>query len=122
MKPGPEANEERGLSSELLTEAIRDIRERVARTRSQLGELQESLAADEQEERLLAELLAVRGASFPKDEKLDTQAPMVEAVPPDGSGAHEAVEEAVKLLRAAGRPVHISELMRMLGERKVDAG
>ncbi len=120
-----ESAPEAGLSSSTLKAALAAAEKRTA----ELTETIESLVAEREgvarEARLLHELLAVRegkrGVDAPDHAGVveDLQSPR-ETPRRGGRPPHPAVAAALEELERAGRPLHISELMRLLKEREVE--
>ena|SRR3989442_1009721 len=103
-----------GLSDDLLDRAIGSIREQAEDTETRIAELQARLSAFREEERLLERLREIREGS--KSHGLTRHVMPFVVVPVK----HPAVEQSVNLVRDAGRPLHISELMRLLEEEGVN--
>src|SRR5579864_9104704 len=109
---GPSSDAEL-MSEEAIGRAAEAARARVARFEHERSELAHAIAAAREEQRLLERLLVLRRG---------TQDPSLAGK--DGSpGAtdvgHPALQAVVEELTAAGRPIHISELMRVLRAREV---
>ncbi len=107
------------LSEEAILKALEAIRARIARQEQQRAELDRQMEVVREEERLLERLLDVRrGAMAPqhRDTRLEgasvSQNPVANAKLP-------AIQAVVEELTAAGRPLHISDLMRLLNQRQV---
>jgi hypothetical protein len=99
------------IKTEQLRAAEASLREGLARTRSKIGELTRELDRGEQELRL-------RGADA-CEAAGDSDAsviPLVSARSTDGSRLSQAV---VEILRQAGKPLHIQELMTRVRERQL---
>jgi hypothetical protein len=106
------------IKTEQLRAAEASLREGLARTRSKIGELTRELDRGEQELRLVGELLRLRGADA-CEAAGDSDAsviPLVSARSTDGSRLSQAV---VEILRQAGKPLHIQELMTRVRERQL---
>ena len=110
------------LSTEAIVQALEQARKRAAVTEGRIAELEQSIASDKQEARLLEELLALRRGEEPK--------PLSE--PPQGASTPIASERkggnnfrspvmsaVVEVLTEVSRPCHVSDLMRILKERSV---
>lgn len=109
------------MSEEAINRALDIVRARIARAERERAELDRVIAAAREEERLLARLLALRRGGTTEGD-----GGAVEAVPehrsPSGTTRevkHPAVQAVIQELTAAGRPLHISELMRLLHDQKV---
>jgi hypothetical protein len=111
--------EDATMSDRAIEAALEAVRGRIAQAVRQREELDRRLAADREEEKLLVRLLALRrgeGAASVEGE----HEPAVTAVDPTTSETgHPAVNAVVEQLVAVGRPLHISELMRLLNGKKV---
>ena len=109
------------LSTELLEIALLEAIDRGKQLRSRLLNLQQELGANDEEERILSRLMALRRGE-PEYAATKTQIDRREEVSPlfsQTSRGHGVIEAVVAILAGAKRPVHISELMRLLGERSV---
>jgi hypothetical protein len=113
------------IDGELIAKALEDVRAYIRAAEQQRAELERAVLAAKEEERLLVRLLSLRTGEPPQEVMHGaTQTPSVErsrATASDAGASEDkpAVEAAVRELAAAGRPVHISDLMRLLRERKV---
>jgi hypothetical protein len=117
-----EENSPAGLSEKLLTHSLAQARERAREIDQAISRLTEERDSALREIELLQELLAVRRGE-PTDRDL-----AVGAAPSAGaariptrrvSRPHPAVVAAIAELEKAGRPMHISELMKALGDQGV---
>jgi hypothetical protein len=108
------------MSEDIIASALAATRDRIARHEQRRTELESAIATARQEEKLLQGLLDLRRGDVAEVITINTNE---EGVPgPSGvaSGSrHKAVAVVVEELAAAGRPLHISELMRLLGQRQV---
>jgi hypothetical protein len=102
------------LPQELVEGALESCRDRALTAQAQIDHWQEVLTRLTEEARLLEDLLKLRkngvtreSASLRTDEFLRDRK------------RHSSVERTVLLLGEAGRPLHISELMRILKEEGV---
>lgn len=105
-----------GISTEGIVRALDAIRVRIEHAERERGRLDRLISQAREEQRLLERLLALR-----KGEPVE---PQVSSRPPVSAGTDDqphraAVQAVVTELAGAGRPVHISELMRLLRERNV---
>lgn len=109
------------MSEEAIARALETARARIARAEHDRAELDRVIATIREEERLLAQLLALRrGGTVRVEGGSAEEGPQCGSPPRTTSGAkHPAVQAVIEELTAAGRPVHISELMRLLHDRKV---
>jgi hypothetical protein len=111
-----------GMSVEAIGAALEAVRARVARADQERAELERAIATAREEERLLERLLALRRDGVISGSKADGDLDgdrSVRAQGAVGDPKHPAVEAVVQEFEAAGRPLHISELMRLLREKKV---
>ena len=108
------------MSEDVIASALVAIRDRIARHERQRAELDSAIATAHQEERLLQGLLDLRRGGVAEVKAINTNR---EGTPgpsePAPGSRHQAVAVVVEELAAAGRPLHISELMRLLGQRQV---
>lgn len=116
-----EDREDPPMSEESIRKALDAVRTRVARSERELAELGRVIAAAREEERLLKRLLALRRGEVPGDmaEGKAAQAQHPERLEARDDNKHPAVQAVLQELEVAGRPLHISELMRLLREAKV---
>jgi len=119
---GADLSEPATLPTTLLREAAKEATGRIARLQRELCTIQSALAAAREEEQLLSRLLAVRGGdgrALPSSPpQVSTQDPQPE-VHGNSAPAQNLLTEVVAILQRAGRPLHISEILRVLTERKV---
>lgn len=106
------------IKTEQLRAAAASLREGIARTRSRIAELTKELDRGEQELRLISELLRLRGADAgaAAGDSDASVIPLRSALSTDGSRLSQAV---VEILRQAGKPLHIQELMTRVRDRQV---
>jgi hypothetical protein len=111
---------DRGMSDRAIEDALAAVRDRIAQAERDRADLDRRIAADQEEEKLLARLLALRRGE-PAQALGAGPAPATRPRPAESEadGGNAAVRAVFEEISAAGRPVHISELMRLLGERKV---
>src|SRR5437899_1539495 len=105
-----------------LEEGITTIKARIAREESERDALNKRIAADREEEKLLGRLLALRRGepAVPTTVgPLAVQPENVDHDKSDGGLNNSLVTTVIEELSSAGRPIHISELMRILHARKV---
>lgn len=108
------------MSEDLIAKALAAARARIARSERERAELDQAIAAAREEERLLLRLLGLRRGDVAQVGGADAP-PGVPAPSPElavGRG-HPAVLAVIEELAAAGRPVHISELVRLLRRRGI---
>lgn len=107
------------LTEETLTKALDSVRIRISEADEVRKSAEEAISKAREEERLLIRLLALRSPAS----SMTAQT----SVPPERENAHAsepkarvpAVAAAIAELEMAGRPLHISELMRLLKNRNV---
>jgi hypothetical protein len=109
----------------MITEALEGVQARISRAEEERAGLERTIAAAREEERLLQRLLALRrGATPAEDGRAIATAHEGEAGSAEQEGAvaashhtkHPSVEAVVRELISAARPLHISDLMRLLRE------
>src|SRR4051812_21172897 len=110
------------LSAELITKAIEELRARITKAETQRGDLDRVIAAARDEERLLLKLLSLKQGTVDRtvlaaEDRQRVAKPPAEL--PSDKEKPAAVEIALQEIAAAGRPVHISDLMRLLRDRRV---
>lgn len=104
------------LSFEILTGALETLRSRIKALEGEVSAVSREIAKAKEEERLILKLLALREAV---SENLEAQSPGDQA-PRFQNGKPDTLPSAVTtILEETGRPVHISEVMRLLRERQV---
>jgi hypothetical protein len=103
--------------------ALDGARRREAELDAQIDALGTERHAVREERELLERIKALQSGGFttPVEPKHDPRGDdrAKRGTPPATKTAHPAVQEAIRELDAAGRPLHISELMRLLEERDV---
>lgn len=109
------------MPEDAIGRALEAARARVARAERARAELDRVIATAREEERLLDRLLALRrdGAVGGVADNSSVEPPSPQSYELRGEKGHPALKAVLDELRAAGRPLHISELMRLLSERKV---
>jgi hypothetical protein len=99
------------------------VKARIARAERDRADLDRIIATAREEQRLLQRLLDVRrgvNRPQPSSTKHRTESEEVPAIPVSGPGSkHAAVQTVIDELATASRPLHISELMRLLHDRSV---
>lgn len=114
-----EHERESDLTISSLENALSNAESRLEDARKDLEVAQVEVRGAAEEVELLQRLLALRsGDHLPSSDRLPT-AREQSAVKQGGRAPHEVVEASILLLREAGHPLHISELMRQLTERGV---
>lgn len=110
--------EDATMSDRAIEAALEAVRARIAQAARQREELDRRLASDREEEKLLVRLLALRRGEGAASVEGDHE-PAVTADLTTSEIGHPAVNAVVEQLVAVGRPLHISELMRLLNGKKV---
>jgi len=98
--------------------ALQEARARISAAERDRADIEKTLAVAREEERLLQRLLALRRGPTPSSVPEDEAAigrNMGEAHGAKNSALSAVIEE----LTAAGRPLHVSELMRLLREKQI---
>lgn len=114
---GPAQNQS-ALSTDVLLKAMEEAKGNEARLKKQIEEIQRHLASTQEEARILTKLIALRSGTVPEEAVAETVNVSPTPVSVTKSG-HNALEAVVAVLEEANRPVHISDLMRLLGEKNV---
>jgi hypothetical protein len=117
-----EGDGNRGMSEEAISKALEAVRASIVGAEQERAKLDRTISAAREEERLLARLLALRrgGAVSADDGTITKDQPKRRpSAARAGDVKKPAVESVIEELTAAGRPLHISELMRLLHDRKV---
>lgn len=120
-----EANEDRSLlSEEAIVKAIELARARANQAEHDRADLDRTIATAREEERLLQRLLHVRRGTSPSMEPKRRESTVNRNSSPTrpasaGESKHPAVQTVIDELATAARPLHISELMRLLRDRSV---
>jgi hypothetical protein len=112
---------EEEMTEESLKKALLAVQERIEKAERERAELQQKIAVARQEERLLSQLLELRGRRL-TDAQAGREANYRisgEINPTNSLTGHPVIAAVIEELATAGRPVHISDLMRMLHTRKV---
>jgi hypothetical protein len=109
------------MTDAMLKEALSAIRKRIEEAEHEQSDIQHKLTIDRQEERLLLQLLEVRGGHSRKAHKdrgegqrMSRRAQIVKA-----RSAHPLIMAVAEELAIAGRPIHISDLMRVLHDKGI---
>jgi hypothetical protein len=113
------------MTVSMITQALEETRARISSAQHQLAEAERTVKAAQEEERLLLRLLALREGAAPAEHGLmlpgQNSQGSEHAVEPKRAenSKHPAVQAVVRELATAGRPLHISDLMRLLSEAHV---
>ena len=114
-------NDETELMSEAaILGALQAIRMRISKAEAQCAELEHNITLAKAEKQLLEKLLALRRGE--SEGPKPVQPPVRQSSPTDNATNevnHPVVEAVLGELNQAGRPLHISDLMRLLHERHV---
>src|SRR5580704_6165821 len=105
------------MSEAAIRAALDDVRLRVSEAERRRTELDRIIANGKEEERLLIRLQALRSGELGMDAEAPSRS---DPVAPRAAGAGSlTVGAVVGELTNAARPLHVSELMRLLGERGI---
>ena len=122
---GAEETDSHALSEEAIETALEAVRARIEKAEGDRAGLDRAIAAAREEERLLQRLLALR-RDGPAERELEQQEAREAAgddrpISPTAfrRKKYPAVQAVIDELATAGRPLHISELMRLLRTRDV---
>jgi len=115
------------ISGIVIREGLEEVRARISRAEDDRAKLEQTITALREEERLLQRLLALRCGAVPTENgggqvDQDSEIPTFLQLRPTRNaqdGRHPAVQAVVRELAGAGRPLHISELMRLLRDAQV---
>ena len=113
------------MTEGVIANALQEIQARISRAEHERAELDRAIAAAREEEQLLLRLLALRrGIPAAEDGSVVGQIAQADPEQPrstdtDERSKHPAVYAVVRELAQAGRPLHISDLMRILREAQV---
>ena len=105
------------LSEEAIAKALELTRVRAANAERERADLDRTIANAREEERLLQRLLDVRRGINPREGAKHQEA-SAGSLPVSGP-KQPAVQAVIDELATAARPLHISELMRLLRDRSV---
>jgi hypothetical protein len=116
-----------GMDEAVILQALDEARARISRAEHDRAELDRVLAGAREEEQLLARLLALRRGATPANAEAGSAGPehqtntaeQTRIGATDADSKNPAVQAVVQELAAAGRPLHISDLMRLLRDRQV---
>jgi hypothetical protein len=107
------------MPTKAIERALEVIRRRVSEAETECAALRERIAVDHEEERLLARILSIRRGEAIQN----THAVAISEIAARHSDPRPAatlLQAVLEELNSAGRPLHISDLMRVLALRKVD--
>lgn len=113
------------VNKSVIETVLAEARERIAQLEVQQDAIRLALAAAKEEEQLLLRLLALRQSPKEVTEFRSDERPGRADVTLNGastenvSKCHPVTDEVARELANTGRPIHISELMRLLNERNV---
>lgn len=109
------------MTESALLDALKSVQERIAQTENERSNLEAAITVARQEERLLIQLLELRGIR-PSDSKQKTgtiRTPVSGDKQANTKPKHPLVDAVFEELASAGRPVHISDLMRIVRARGI---
>jgi hypothetical protein len=103
------------FTEDAIAGALEHVRLRIAEAEHARKEAEETIGKAREEERLLNRLLALRSISTASlsNVRADAQPPI------EQQSKTPAVSAVIEELDSAGRPIHVSELMRLLEKRDV---
>lgn len=106
------------MPTDAIERALEIIRRRVKDAETQCAALRERIAADREEEQLLARILSIRRGEPIQNRQA---APGPPTIPRDSDArpGDSVLQAVIDELTSSGRPLHISDLMRLLALRKV---
>ena len=115
-----QTNETESMSEATILGALNALETRLAKAEEQRAELERDIALAKEEKQLLEKLLALRRGKHEKPRLMGPAQKNSETVGNSAAGVnHPVVEAVVTELEQAGRPLHISDLMRLLNERDI---
>jgi hypothetical protein len=109
------------MSHEAIEKAIESARARRTCAERDRADLERFIAATREEEQLLSRLLALRRTGLANSDGKSSKHAHQSTPPsaPAGEARHPVVHAVIDELTTAGRPLHISELMRLLRDRHI---
>ncbi len=109
------------MSEDLIATSLNAVRTRIAHHEHERCIIDRMIATAKEEERLLRRLLDLRRGRSTKDESSNGSGEelRIASCEAPSERQHPAVLAVIDELAIAGHPVHISELMRLLGQRRV---
>ena len=108
------------LSLGVIERALDAARSRRKEIEAQSKELERAAALALQEESLLADLVAIRRGKSDVNRGLATVRYVGPAAAERVQSSHPVVDEVLNILEQEARPVHISQVMRVLRDRQID--
>lgn len=110
----------RSMAEDVIVAALEAARTRASAAEQERAKLDHAIAIAREEERLLEELLTLRRDGISRS-STTTGIVVPETSPPSfAKSGRSAIQAVVEELQTAGRPLHISELMRLLQTRGVE--
>jgi hypothetical protein len=106
------------IGEDALVQALEAARRQVALAEEERSRLERQIAAAREEQRLLERLLALRRNGLSEVPGTGVVQPLANTPQQEGTAA-EMLNVVIEELEAAGRPLHISELMRLVRDRNV---
>lgn len=109
------------MTDAMLKEALSSTCRRIEEFEREQSEIQRKLTIARQEERLLLQLLEVRGVLPGRDQKDrgEVRRVSLQTQKVTTTSTHPVVMAVAEELATVGRPVHISDLMRILREKNI---
>src|SRR5260370_12878043 len=115
------------MSEITIAEALEVVRARISRAEYERAELERTIIGAREEERLLQRLLALRRGAAPTEDGAppvglnhdSVTSEQMRPIEKMEEAKHPAVQAVVRELAGAGRPLHISDLMRLLRDANV---
>jgi hypothetical protein len=113
-------DETESMSEATILGALNALEARLTKAEAQRAELERNIAFAKEEKQLLEKLLALRRGEHEKPELIGPAQKNSETIGHSPAGLNHPVVEAVLAeLEQARRPLHISDLMRLLNERDI---
>jgi len=113
-----DSRDDGSLPNEAIHRAVEAVRVRLAGAEAQRAAAEREIAVAREEERLLLRLLAVRQGEAGSPELPLIESQVVDA-PSTRTPKQPVLQAVIEELNTAGRPLHISELMRLLQVKNI---
>ena len=114
-------DQQSSMTETALLDALKSARERIGQAEGERSKFEAAITAARKEERLLVKLLELRGIQSPDSGQ--KSGAVRKSLPGEkmstGNMGRQLVDAVIEELTSSGRPVHISELMRMLRTRGI---
>jgi hypothetical protein len=107
------------IGEEALAQALDAARKRAALAEQERSHLEREIAAAREEQRLLERLLALRRNGLSESPGNPGVVEALASAPQQEGAAGAMLNVIIEELETAGRPLHISELMRLVKDRNV---